>query len=39
VSLPADKGRLLLGTWRRVVLVELDGPRQRDIVLTFTPEI
>jgi len=39
VSLPADKGQLLLGTWQRVVLVELDGPRQRDIVLTFTPEI
>src|SRR5215469_9970174 len=39
VSLPAEKGRLLLGTWQRVVLVELDGPRQRDIVLTFTPEI
>jgi secondary thiamine-phosphate synthase enzyme len=39
VSLPADKGRLLLGTWQRVVLVELDGPRQRDLVLTFTPEI
>jgi thiamine phosphate synthase YjbQ (UPF0047 family) len=21
--------RLLLGTWQRVILVELDGPRQR----------
>ena len=38
LSLAADKGQLLLGTWQRVVLVELDGPRQRDIVLTFTPE-
>jgi secondary thiamine-phosphate synthase enzyme len=24
-------GRLLLGRWQRVFLVELDGPRQRDI--------
>jgi secondary thiamine-phosphate synthase enzyme len=38
VALPVDKGQLLLGTWQRVVLVELDGPRQRDIVLTFTEE-
>ena len=38
VALPADKGELLLGTWQRVVLVELDGPRQREIVLTFTTE-
>ena len=38
VSLPADKGQLLLGTWQRVVLVELDGPREREVVLTFTAE-
>jgi secondary thiamine-phosphate synthase enzyme len=29
-------GRLLLGRWQRVFLVELDGPRERDIsVLAF----
>jgi secondary thiamine-phosphate synthase enzyme len=38
VTLPADKGQLLLGTWQRVVVIELDGPRQRDLVLTFTEE-
>ncbi len=38
VTVPAEKGHLLLGTWQRVVLVELDGPRQRDVVLTFTTE-
>ncbi len=27
--LPYARHRLLLGTWQRVVLVELDGPRQR----------
>jgi len=38
VTLPADKGQLLLGTWQRVVLIELDGPREREVVLTFTAE-
>jgi thiamine phosphate synthase YjbQ (UPF0047 family) len=28
----------MLGTWQRVILVELDGPRRRQIVITFTPE-
>src|SRR5579883_487331 len=27
--IPYARHRLLLGTWQRVVLVELDGPRQR----------
>ena len=31
VALPFANRRLLLGAWQRVVLVELDGPRQRDI--------
>jgi len=35
VGLMADKGSLILGTWQRVVLVELDGPRQREIALAF----
>ncbi len=38
VSLPVEQGRLVLGTWQRVVLVELDGPRSRDLVLTFLAE-
>ena len=38
VSLPADKGQLLLGTWQRVVLIELDGPRERNVVLTMLAE-
>lgn len=33
VALPYANGRLLLGTWQRVVLVELDGPRQRTLHL------
>ncbi len=38
VALPFESGTLLLGTWQRVVLIELDGPREREIVLTVTPE-
>lgn len=39
VALPFRQGRLLLGTWQRVVLIELDGPRAREIVLTVTPSL
>jgi len=33
VALPFAGRRLLLGMWQRVVLVELDGPRQRTVHL------
>jgi secondary thiamine-phosphate synthase enzyme len=36
VALPVEKGKMLLGTWQRVVLVELDGPREREVVVTMT---
>ncbi|HEV2103305.1 MAG TPA: secondary thiamine-phosphate synthase enzyme YjbQ [Candidatus Acidoferrum sp.] len=39
VALPFKKGRLVLGTWQRVVLVELDGPREREVVLTVTASL
>lgn len=32
-TVPISGGRLLLGRWQRVFLVELDGPRQRELVL------
>ena len=38
VGLPFEKGKLLLGTWQRVVLVELDGPRERELVVTVSTE-
>jgi len=38
IALPIQKGRLLLGTWQRIVLLEFDGPREREIVLTVTAE-
>ena len=36
VTLAVEKGKLLLGTWQRVVLIELDGPRARQVVVVFT---
>jgi len=33
--LPVKNGFLELGTWQRVVLVEFDGPRTREIFLSF----
>jgi secondary thiamine-phosphate synthase enzyme len=38
VMQPVEKGRLVLGTWQRIVLVELDGPRARNVVVTFLTE-
>ena len=35
VSLIVEAGSLVLGTWQRVVLIELDGPRTREIALAF----
>lgn len=36
VSVPFQKNKLLLGTWQRVVLIELDGPRQRELALSVS---
>jgi secondary thiamine-phosphate synthase enzyme len=35
VMLPVERGSLVLGTWQRVVLMEFDGPRERQSVLTL----
>jgi secondary thiamine-phosphate synthase enzyme len=35
VALPFQKGTLVLGTWQRVVLIELDGPRERNVMVTI----
>ncbi|MCE3224264.1 MAG: uncharacterized protein K0S58_2444 [Nitrospira sp.] len=31
LSIPVSAGKLVLGTWQSVMLVELDGPRERDV--------
>jgi len=33
-TVPVRDGRLLLGTWQAIMLVELDGPRDRRVVVT-----
>ena len=31
--IPISEGKLVLGTWQRIGLVELDGPRERKIIV------
>jgi len=33
LTIPIKDSKLYLGAWQRVVLVELDGPREREIVV------
>ena len=35
VTVPFRNGELILGTWQRIVLVELDGPRDRNVICSF----
>lgn len=37
LTIPLSHGRLVLGTWQSVLLVELDGPRQREIHIRLVP--
>ncbi|MBX6334539.1 YjbQ family protein [Candidatus Saccharibacteria bacterium] len=34
VTIPVENGKLVLGAWQRIVLVELDGPRERRVIVT-----
>ena len=38
VTLPFEKKKLVLGTWQRVVLIELDGPRERELAMSISAE-
>ena len=38
VMIPVQNGELNLGTWQRIILVELDGPRERELVLSLIEE-
>jgi secondary thiamine-phosphate synthase enzyme len=33
-TIPVQNGRLALGTWQAIMLVELDGPRDRKVIVT-----
>ncbi len=35
VQIPVEGGNLVLGTWQRIQLVELDGPRHRRVNVTL----
>ena len=35
LTIPVSGGKLVLGTWQSVMLVELDGPRERTIRVTL----
>lgn len=35
VTVPFENKKLLLGTWQKIILVELSGPRERQIVISF----
>ena len=37
ITLLVENRKLVLGTWQRVVLVELDGPRTREVAIGFVP--
>lgn len=34
ITVPIDGGKLQLGAWQRVLLVECNGPRERNVVVT-----
>ncbi|NIT04566.1 YjbQ family protein [Candidatus Saccharibacteria bacterium] len=38
VTIPVENGQLVLGTWQRVVLIELYGPREREVIVSFLKE-
>jgi secondary thiamine-phosphate synthase enzyme len=37
LALPVSAGRLILGTWQSVLLIELDGPRRRNLHVQLMP--
>jgi secondary thiamine-phosphate synthase enzyme len=37
LTIPVSGGKLILGTWQSIMLVELDGPRERQVHVTVVP--
>ena len=35
-TVPIQRGRLALGTWQAIMLVDFDGPRDRTAIVTLT---
>jgi len=38
LTVPVGDGNIVLGTWQRIILLEFDGPRTRQIALSFVSE-
>ena len=38
ITVPVEVGLLQMGSYQRIILVEFNGPRNRDIVFSFIPE-
>ncbi|HEY5442653.1 MAG TPA: secondary thiamine-phosphate synthase enzyme YjbQ [Candidatus Saccharimonadales bacterium] len=34
VTVPVQRGKLVLGVWQRIILIELDGPQERQLIVT-----
>ena len=39
ITLPITEGHLDVGIWQRVIIVELDGPRDREVVVKLLKTI
>ncbi len=37
-TIPVERGRLILGTWQRILFLELDGPRHRRVYVKMVPD-
>ena len=37
LTVPIHNGKLMLGTWQRILLVECNGPRERELAVTVIP--
>lgn len=37
INVPVREGKLALGRWQGVMLVEFDGPRERSVIVTALP--
>jgi len=35
LTIPVDQGKLVLGTWQGIYLMEFDGPRERKLLLSL----
>ena len=35
LTIPIEKGELVLGPWQKIILIEFGGPRERTVTVTF----